>query len=116
MTTPLKKDGTPKKPSGRPVGSVNVQTLRQSKLKNLLLRHLEPLTVEAITTTAEIMRDEKATPTIRLQASKFIIEKVADLIDQSYRKEKDQESEPTDDVDESDKGAILSFTVVPKKA
>lgn len=97
---------------GRPKGSLSKSSLRQSKLKNILLRHMEPLAVEAITTTSEIMRDKEASPTVRLQASKFIIERIADLIDEAYGKEKDQTVDPETDEDEEPKGAVLSFSIV----
>lgn len=109
------KEKVPRKP-GRPKGSVSTVNARQSRLKNVLLRHLEPLAVEAITTTAEVMRDEKSSGAVKLQASKFIIEKIANLIDEAYRKEKDQVEDPVDpSEDESERGAILSFTVVDGK-
>ena len=119
MTDKVKTDKlgrTGKSIGGRPTGSQSKASLRQIKLKNILLRHMEPLAVEAITTTSEIMRDKEASATVRLQASKFIIERIANLIDESYGKEKDQLDDPKDNEDDDEpRGAVLSFSIVDQK-
>jgi hypothetical protein len=118
MTEKVKTDKlgrTGKSIGGRPTGSQSKASLRQSKLKNILLRHMEPLAVEAITTTSELMRDKDASPTVRLQASKFIIERIADLIDEAYGRERDQVDDPKDNEDDEPRGAVLSFSIVDQK-
>lgn len=110
---PDKQGRTGASKGGRPTKEQSKTSLRQSKLKTILLRHMEPLAAEAIVTTSEIMRDKDASPTVRLQASKFIIERIADLIDEAYGKERDQVDDPKDNEDDDEpKGAVLSFSIV----
>jgi len=104
----------PKAGPGRPKGSLSRGSLKQQKLKNILLKHMEPYAVEAIETQVKLMRSDESPATVKLQASKFIIEKIGSLINDSYEKEKGQEDQEDDRNDEPT-GAILSFTVLDGK-
>jgi len=101
-----------KRGRGRPAGALSKGSRRQSKLKNTILTPLEPYAVEALETILKVMRNEGAAPAVRLQASKFVIDKIGDLINEVYGKEKDQTEEDVPDKDEAPTGAILSFQVI----
>lgn len=111
---PDKKGRTGASRGGRPRGVLSRASLKQNKLKNILLKHMEPYAVEAIETSVAIMKDKDASATVRLQASKFLIERIGALITEAYAKEKDQANDPVDD-EEQESAAVLSFTVIDNK-
>jgi len=112
----------------RPKGSTSKVTVRQTKLK-ALLQELQPHFSDAILTAVELMKAENSegakievAPTVRLQASKLVIEKVVDLMNEAYGVDKqgNQVNRPNAE-DDQDIGEVvefkprLSLTVAPKK-
>lgn len=112
----------------RPKGSTSKVTVRQTKLK-ALLQELQPHFSDAILTAVELMKAENSdgdkievAPTVRLQASKLVIEKVVDLMNEAYGVDKqgNQVNRPNAE-DEEGSGEVLDFkprlslTVAPKK-
>lgn len=112
----------------RPKGSTSKVTVRQTKLK-ALLQELQPHFSDAILTAVELMKAENSSgdkievaPTVRLQASKLVIEKVVDLMNEAYGVDKqgNQVNRPNADDDEGPGEVVefkprLSLTVPPKK-
>lgn len=107
----------------RPKGSTSKVTVRQTKLKSLLME-LQPYFSDAILTAVELMKSDtdKVAPTVKLQASKLVIEKVVDLINEAYGVDKqgNQVNRPNAEEDEGPGEIVefkprLSLTVQPPK-
>lgn len=105
--------------AGRPVGSTTNRSLRQTKMKQVL-DIINPLLAKALKKAEDILDaplgSKDVSTTTQLAAVKLIVDKSIELREIVFSKEKDQAKDPDDDepVDESDKGAILQFTVVGK--
>ena len=106
----------PIRKAGRPVGSTTNRSLRQTKMKQVL-DIINPLLTKALKKAEDILDaplgSKDVSTTTQLAAVKLIVDKSIELREIVFSKEKDQAKDPDDDepVDESDKGAILLFTV-----
>ena len=99
---------------GRPVGAKSTKSLRQTRLQEVL-KEVNPLLAKALKKAEAILDtdliSDKVSATVQLQAAKLIIEKAIELRESVYLKEKDQIEDASDDGEEEQKGAILSFVV-----
>ena len=118
MTEKVKTDKlgrTGKSIGGRPAGSKSTKSLRQTRLQEVL-KEVNPLLAKALKKAEAILdtdlTSDKVSATVQLQAAKLIIEKAIELRESVYLKEKDQIEDASDDGEEDQKGAILSFSIV----
>jgi hypothetical protein len=100
---------------GRPVGAKSTKSLRQTRLQEVL-KEVNPLLAKALKKAEAILdtdlTSDKVSATVQLQAAKLIIEKAIELRQEVYKKEADQIEDASDDGEEEQKGAILSFSIV----
>ena len=118
MTEKVKTDKlgrTGKSIGGRPVGSKSTKSLRQTRLQEVL-KEVNPLLAKALKKAEAILdtdlTSDKVSATVQLQAAKLIIDKSIELRQEVYKKEVDQIEDASDDGEEEQKGAILSFSIV----